>query len=50
MVCTPEQVYLHESYGLNDKKKLVHRPIEDMAPFLERDLIRSEMLIPMMEE
>lgn len=50
VVCTPEQVYLHESYGLNDKKKLVHRPIEDMAPFLERDLIRSEMLIPMMEE
>lgn len=50
VMCTPEQTYLHESYGLNDKKKLVHRPIEDMAPFLDRDLIRSEMLIPMMEE
>lgn len=50
VACTPDQMYLHESYGLNDRKKLVHRPIEDMAPFLERDVIRGEMVIPMMEE
>lgn len=48
--CTPEQKYLHESYGINEKKKLVHRPIEDMAPFLEREVMRKEMLVEMMEE
>lgn len=50
VACTPDQTYLHESYALNDRKKLVHRPIEDMAPFLKRDVIRGEMVIPMMEE
>ncbi|MBR5091073.1 MAG: thiamine pyrophosphate-binding protein [Ruminiclostridium sp.] len=45
ILCTPEQKYLHESYGLNEKGRLVHRPIEDMAPFLDRDLIRREMMI-----
>ena len=50
VMCTPEQKYFHESYTLNEKRKLVHRPIEDMSPFLDRDLIRSEMIIDMMEE
>ncbi len=48
--CTPEQKYLHESYEVNERKKLVHRPIEDMAPFLEREVIQAEMLVKMMEE
>lgn len=50
VVCTPEQKYLHESYGVNENRKLVHRPIEDMAPFLERDVVRNEMIVHMMEE
>ncbi len=50
VMCTPNQVYLHESYAINEKKKLVHRPIEDMSPFLDREIIKSEMVIPMMEE
>lgn len=50
IICTPDQKYLHESYGINEKKKLVHRPIEDMAPFLERDTIKREIVVDMMEE
>ncbi len=50
VICTSEQKYLHESYGLSEKKKLVHRPIEDMAPFLDREMIKNEMIIDMQEE
>ncbi len=50
VVCTPEQRYFHESYTINEKKKLVHRPIEDMSPFLSREFIRREMIVKMMEE
>lgn len=50
VICTPEQKYFHESYGLNEKRKLVHRPIEDMSPFLPRELIKNEMIIDMMED
>lgn len=50
VLSTPEQIYLHESYAINKKKKLVHRPIEDMAPFLSRSVINREMIVPQMEE
>lgn len=50
IISTPEQKYFHESYAINEKRKLVYRPIEDMSPFLPRDLIRKEMIIDMLEE
>lgn len=50
IMCVPDQKYLHESFAINEKKKLVHRPIEDMSPFLPRDVIQNEMIIKMMEE
>ena len=50
IMSAPDQKYFHESYALNDKRKLVHRPIEDMSPFLPRDVIEKEMIVPMMEE
>lgn len=50
IMCTPDQKYFHESYTINEKRKLVHRPIEDMSPFLPREVIRGEMVINMMEE
>lgn len=50
LICTPNQNYLHESYALNEKRKLVHRPIEDMSPFLDRETIRAEMIIKMLED
>ena len=50
VMCTPDQKYLHESYAINERKKLVHRPIEDMSPFLPRETMREEMIVDMMEE
>ncbi len=50
VVCTPDQTYFHESFALNEKKRITRRPIEDMSPFLDRDLIRNEMVIDMVEE
>lgn len=49
ILCTPDQKYLHESYAVDQKKRLVHRPIEDMAPFLDRTIIEAEMIVDMME-
>jgi acetolactate synthase-1/2/3 large subunit len=45
IMCVPDQQYFHESYGVNEKKRIVHRPIEDMAPFLERAVVNEEMII-----
>lgn len=50
IMSSPEQKYFHESYALNENRKLVHRPIEDMSPFLDRELIKKEMMIEMPEE
>lgn len=50
VICNPDQKYFHESYAINGKRKLVRRPIEDMSPFLPRELIREEMVIRMVEE
>ena len=50
VICMPEQKYFHESYAITEKRKLAHRPIEDMSPFLPRELIKEEMVISMMEE
>ena len=50
IMCTPDQKYFHESYTINEKRKLVHRPIEDISPFLPREVIKSEMIIETMEE
>lgn len=45
IMAVEEQDYLRSSYSLNSKKRVVLRPIEDLAPFLERDVLFSEMLI-----
>ena len=49
IMCTPDQQYFHESYALNMNRRLVHRPIEDLSPFLPRDLIKKEMIIKQCE-
>jgi acetolactate synthase I/II/III large subunit len=49
VISTPEQKYLHESYGLNEKKQLVHRPIEDLSPFMPREQLHEEMIIKPLE-
>lgn len=45
IISTPEQKYFHESYALNEKRRLERRPIEDMSPFLDRQLVKDEMII-----
>lgn len=50
VVCTSDQKYFHESYAMNEKRKLIHRPIEDMSPFLSREIIKNEMIIDMLED
>ena len=50
IVCTPEQKYFHESYTINEKRKLVHRPIEDLSPFLPRAILKEEMIVDPLEE
>lgn len=42
--CTPEQNYLHESYGKNENGRLEQRPIDDLSPFLDRSFLKREML------
>lgn len=39
------QDYLRSSYAHNSKKRVVQRPLEDQAPFLEREFFLSEMII-----
>jgi len=46
VISEPEQKYFHESYATNEQGRIVRRPIEDMSPFLDRELIKSEMIVP----
>lgn len=41
----PEQKYLHSSYTRNANRRVVHRPLEDQSPFLERELFLREMIV-----
>ena len=50
VISDPEQKYFHESYVINEKRRFVRRPIEDMSPFLPRELMKEEMIVEMMEE
>ncbi len=40
-----DQEYLRNSYTRDKNRRVVRRPIEDQAPFLERDIFLREMLI-----
>ncbi len=44
LICTTDQKYLHTSFGFNDKRKIVMRSLEDLSPFLDREVIKSEMI------
>ncbi len=49
VICTPEQKYLHQAPGMNEKRKLVRRSLEDLSPFISRDTLRREMIIAPLE-
>ena len=44
VMCTPDQKYLHQSYALNEKRRLEQRPLEDLSPFMEREKLVRERL------
>lgn len=50
VLCTPDQKYFHTSFALNERRRLVKRPLEDLSPFLDREEFRREMVVPPMEE
>lgn len=49
IMCKPEQRYFHSSFRKNEKGKLVRPSIEDMSPFMDRDLFISEMVVEPIE-
>ena len=40
-----DQDYISSSYARNSEKRIVRRPIEDQAPYLDRELFLKEMII-----
>ncbi len=45
VMAVEDQDYLRSAYGHNSKRRIVQRPLEDQAPFLDRALFLSEMII-----
>ena len=50
VMCREDQPYLHSSFAMNSVRRLVRRPIEDLSPFMERDLFMREMLVEPIEK
>lgn len=45
VMAVENQGYLHSSYAKTLEGKMVHRPLEDQSPYLDRELFLSEMVI-----
>lgn len=45
VVCTPVQEFLNVNIAKNQKGRFEFKPLEDQAPFLDRDIIMNEMII-----
>lgn len=43
--CVTDQKYFHTSFVINENRKLVKRPLEDLSPFIDRDLFAREMIV-----
>ncbi|MFG6357733.1 MAG: thiamine pyrophosphate-binding protein [Acetatifactor sp.] len=48
--CVEDQKYFHTSYAINESHKLVKRPLEDLSPFIDRQLFYSEMVAAPIQE
>jgi acetolactate synthase-1/2/3 large subunit len=46
----PNQDYIQTSHLQNSKKRFIRRPLEDQHPFLDRNLLKTEMVIKMIGE
>ncbi len=49
IMCKDDQPFLKNSYAMSSSRRLLRRPLEDQFPFLERDVIKNEMLIEPVE-
>jgi len=45
VMCVENQEYIRSAHGFNSKRRFVQKPLEDQAPFLDRELFLSEMII-----
>lgn len=45
VMAVEDQVYIRNGAGFNSQRKFVTRPLEDQMPFLDRELIKNEMII-----
>ncbi len=44
IMCVKKQEYLHSSFARGKDKKIQRRSLEDQSPFMERELLLSEMI------
>lgn len=49
VMCDPDQVFLNVSTAMNSKRRIVTRPLEDQAPFMDRGEFAKEMIIPIID-
>lgn len=49
VICDPDQIELHNGLVMYGKRKFGFRPIEDQAPYIEREVFFNEMLVEPME-
>jgi len=49
VMCKTEQRYFHTSFRRNENGRIIRPPIEDMSPFLDRELFSSEMIVEPLE-
>ncbi len=45
VMAVEDQVYIRNGAAFNAQRKFVTRPIEDQMPFMDRELLKSEMII-----
>lgn len=48
--CVEDQKFFHMSFAINEKHKLIKRPLEDLSPFVDRDLFFAEMVVEPIQE
>lgn len=45
-----EQVYLEVSFAKTQERRFVRRPLEDQFPFMERSVLKNEMIVPVIDQ
>ncbi len=45
VMCVADQEYIHKSYRRNEKRHYEKCPLDDLSPFMERDLLNRERIV-----